>query len=163
TADCLRPSVCGNGVAEPGEECDDGNTEPGDTCTPQCQLPVCGDGHIAPGEECDDGNDIGTDTCTPACALPACGDGFVNLEAEVCDDGNEHEFDECTTACTVPPETPTLELSYSQVKQFEFNWAPALGAEYYELFESANTGEDFVRVDEGNIVGESLALTVPLR
>jgi cysteine-rich repeat protein len=28
--------VCGNGVLDPGEGCDDGNTAPGDGCTPTC-------------------------------------------------------------------------------------------------------------------------------
>jgi cysteine-rich repeat protein len=30
--------VCGNGVLDPGEECDDGNVEAGDGCSPICQL-----------------------------------------------------------------------------------------------------------------------------
>ncbi|MEM9461307.1 MAG: DUF4215 domain-containing protein [Myxococcota bacterium] len=123
---------------------------------------MCGDGYLVVGEECDDGNDIGTDACTPSCALPACGDGFLNAEGEECDDGNDDEFDECTTACTEPPETPVLVLSFSPVRQFEFSWAPVLGAEYYELLESAGVGEAFVLVGE-DIVGESFALTVPLR
>ncbi|MEM9461308.1 MAG: DUF4215 domain-containing protein [Myxococcota bacterium] len=161
-ADCSLPAVCGNGTVEIGEECDDGNTAQNDTCTPVCLLPVCGDGYLVVGEECDDGNDIGTDACTPSCALPVCGDGFLNAEGEECDDGNDDEFDECTTTCIEPPETPVLALSFSSVKKFEFSWAPALGAEYYELLESADVGEAFVPVGEG-IVGESFALTVPLR
>ncbi len=32
------PAVCGNGVAEGGEECDDGNTDPGDGCGATCRL-----------------------------------------------------------------------------------------------------------------------------
>jgi cysteine-rich repeat protein len=32
------PAVCGNGLAEGAEECDDGNTSPGDGCSPTCQL-----------------------------------------------------------------------------------------------------------------------------
>jgi len=34
------PSVCGNGVLEPGEQCDDGNTVAGDGCSAVCQLEV---------------------------------------------------------------------------------------------------------------------------
>ena len=34
----LELAVCGNGVVESGEDCDDGNTEPGDCCSPTCQY-----------------------------------------------------------------------------------------------------------------------------
>jgi cysteine-rich repeat protein len=34
-AEC--PQVCGNGILEDGEQCDDGNTVDGDTCTNTCQ------------------------------------------------------------------------------------------------------------------------------
>jgi cysteine-rich repeat protein len=33
----IVPDVCGNGVLETGESCDDGNTTPGDGCSPTCQ------------------------------------------------------------------------------------------------------------------------------
>jgi large repetitive protein len=36
-------SVCGNGVREGREECDDGNAAPGDGCEPSCKL-TCGSG-----------------------------------------------------------------------------------------------------------------------
>jgi cysteine-rich repeat protein len=32
-----KPAVCGNGVPEPGEECEDGNTVSGDGCSATCQ------------------------------------------------------------------------------------------------------------------------------
>ena len=37
-AGCTPSSVCGNGVVEAPEECDDGNASPGDGCTPTCRL-----------------------------------------------------------------------------------------------------------------------------
>ncbi|MBI4175695.1 MAG: hypothetical protein HY518_00685 [Candidatus Aenigmarchaeota archaeon] len=46
----LPPAVitsCGNGVIDPGEQCDDGNTAAGDGCDATCQvelLTTCGDG-----------------------------------------------------------------------------------------------------------------------
>jgi cysteine-rich repeat protein len=34
----VRPFICGNGVVEPGEQCDDGNTDDGDGCSASCQT-----------------------------------------------------------------------------------------------------------------------------
>ncbi len=45
----ITPAVCGNGIVEGGETCDDGGTEANDGCSPTCQLePItsrstCGD------------------------------------------------------------------------------------------------------------------------
>lgn len=36
--DCSTGPVCGNGILEFGEECDDGNTLAGDGCSPTCQA-----------------------------------------------------------------------------------------------------------------------------
>ena len=36
----LSGPVCGNGVPDPGEECDDGNTTPGDGCEPDCTRTI---------------------------------------------------------------------------------------------------------------------------
>jgi len=38
------PGVCGDGIPNPGETCDDGNTAPGDGCSATCQ--------VEPGWEC---------------------------------------------------------------------------------------------------------------
>src|SRR5690349_4658265 len=45
--------VCGNGVLEAGEACDDGNTLPGDCCTPICQLVGAGTVCRAAADVCD--------------------------------------------------------------------------------------------------------------
>src|SRR5262245_53179503 len=61
-----------------------------------------------------------------------------------------------------PPETPSIpELSLSPVKQFEFSWASADGAEFYRLLESAQAGDPYVEVG-GDVVGLTTSLTVPL-
>jgi len=38
----LCPPMCGNGVIDPGEQCDDGNAINGDACEADCTLPGCG-------------------------------------------------------------------------------------------------------------------------
>ncbi len=60
--------ACGNGVVDPGEECDDSNTSDNDGCSSLCQLEVgCGNGVVDPGEECDDGNIVSGDCCSVLC------------------------------------------------------------------------------------------------
>ncbi len=41
TSTTLPTSVCGNGVIEPGETCDDGNTVDGDSCPSNCRIELC--------------------------------------------------------------------------------------------------------------------------
>jgi cysteine-rich repeat protein len=90
--------VCGNGVEDPGEACDDGNDDNTDTCLDTCELASCGDGHVGPGEGCDDGNMVDDDDCTNGCALTSCGDG-VTQAPEQCDDENADDTDECLSTC----------------------------------------------------------------
>jgi cysteine-rich repeat protein len=154
---------CGDAVVSPGEECDDANADESDACLSTCVTASCGDGFIFEGqEECDDA-ELNSDTamCLSQCTLAVCGDGFILADVEICDDGNIDDFDTCTSICTESPETPTLELSFSQVKQFDFSWAAVLGAEYYQVFESPSMGDPFVQVG-GDVVGESVSLTMPL-
>ncbi len=75
--DCTLPR-CGDGVIDPGEDCDDGNDIADDGCSNLCLRPQCGDGVRQAGEECDDGNEDDTDGCLTGCVLPSCGDGIVS-------------------------------------------------------------------------------------
>ena len=45
--------VCGNGIKEEGEECDDGNEDNFDGCRTDCTLPYCGDNILDDGEQCE--------------------------------------------------------------------------------------------------------------
>jgi cysteine-rich repeat protein len=60
-------AACGDGVVDPGEQCDDGNALDGDGCDGNCTLTACGNGVVTSGEECDDGNAHGCDGCDPGC------------------------------------------------------------------------------------------------
>lgn len=95
-------SICGNGVIETGEQCDDGNMINGDGCANNCMFenPLCGNGIINSGEQCDDGNSINGDGCNMYCLLEngICGNGVVNA-GEQCDDGNNINGDGCNLSC----------------------------------------------------------------
>lgn len=56
--DLCEIEVCGNGVEDFGEECDDANLTDGDGCDDECGIEYCGDGAINNNgvEECDDTN-----------------------------------------------------------------------------------------------------------
>ncbi len=100
---CRSPdAVCGNGMVEPGEACDDGNMNNNDDCLNTCEAASCGDGFLWAGmEECDDGNMDDTDTCLSNCKIYTCGDGVVG-PGEACDDGNTNNNDQCTNDCKLP-------------------------------------------------------------
>jgi cysteine-rich repeat protein len=95
------PPACGNGIGEPGEECDDGNTLPGDGCSLTCTIEVgeCGDGTVDPSEQCDPPDGV---TCDEQCqTIPmVCGNGIVE-PGEQCDDRNGLPGDGCSTSCTI--------------------------------------------------------------
>jgi cysteine-rich repeat protein len=107
-------AVCGDGVLDPGEECDDGNVAAGDGCSPTCRvehpavtttttlaLPP-GDGCLTDSgaaRNCDDGNPCTADSCD---TRAGCVHDPAPLEGQSCDDGNAcTEQDRCTAGtCT---------------------------------------------------------------
>jgi len=100
-ADC-RFVTCGNGLPDPGEECDDGasnsDTTP-DACRTNCTAPACGDNVVDSGETCDPGAQ--TASCDGDCTAVQCGDGWTNGAAgELCDDSNLTDGDGCDSNCT---------------------------------------------------------------
>lgn len=112
-------AVCGNGVVDAGEGCDNPGGDPDDFCTDDCRIRSV--------EECPDGQSCPDPGCTPGAAnCPVCNDappgntgddscesGFCNdgvcqdcgnnvLEAgEGCDDGNLTSGDGCNASCLI--------------------------------------------------------------
>jgi len=64
---CELIDVCGNGMMDEGEDCDDGNHVDGDGCDSNCTETKCGNGIVTVGEECDDGNEVSGDGCDATC------------------------------------------------------------------------------------------------
>ncbi len=100
--DNISEPVCGNGIQEEGEACDDGNNAGADYCSSDCQtvLGSCGDGKIQENEACDDSNTDDNDYCSANCQLVTgrCGDGNVQAN-EKCDDSNTNDNDYCSSDC----------------------------------------------------------------
>ena len=109
---CTTPAVCGDGLVEGTESCDDGNGRPGDGCDAACGVEagwncmgspsvctsICGDRLRVGAEVCDTGG--ASATCDADCTAVACGDRTLNGAAgEACDDGNVVGGDGCSTTC----------------------------------------------------------------
>ena len=60
------------------------------------------------------------------------------------------------------PDAPVLDLMYSAIKQFNFSWGAAAGAQSYELWESETEGAPFVKIQALDINETSISLTMPL-
>lgn len=101
-----RPEACGNGIQDPGEECETGSpiVDPtpdsldagpfwsweDENCNDQCRkILFCGDEVTSPGEECDEGP-------VPDCALLEDEEERADCEAQVAARG-------CTEDCTLAP------------------------------------------------------------
>jgi len=121
--DCVR---CGDGVRQPGEECDEGSSSDAVGCDARCQVQtgyacplagqactLCGDRVVAGVESCDDGNLGNGDGCSSVCQVEqgytcsgssclsaACGDGY-RAGNEQCDDGNARSGDGCSVVCRI--------------------------------------------------------------
>jgi fibro-slime domain-containing protein len=76
---CHR-TVCGDGVKEGLEGCDDGNNLPYDGCSSDCKNEP---------------------SCAGAACTARCGDGV--LLGEACEDGNNVDGDGCSSTCQVEP------------------------------------------------------------
>ena len=95
---CMPNALCGNGVREVTELCDDGTNDGGDLECLNCnEFQVCLNGVVQGTEQCDDSG--WSAACDVDCTVAECGDGLQNVAAgEVCDDGGETA--RCDSNCT---------------------------------------------------------------
>ncbi len=94
--------MCGSGVLEAGEDCDDGNTADGDGCSAVCTIeqgyactgdpsactPICGDGLAVGSERCDEGaaNGTATSCCSASCTFAPDGSACATDQDQCTDD-----------------------------------------------------------------------------
>jgi len=96
-------AVCGNGVVDGLETCDDGNKVGGDGCSATCAIESCGNSVIDVGELCDDGNAVDDGNgCSSTCQFNnVCGNFIVEVIVEACDAGG-FDTPTCDADCTTP-------------------------------------------------------------
>jgi cysteine-rich repeat protein len=91
---CIGPP-CGDGLLDPGEDCDDGNNDNGDCCSASCLAEP-------DGGSCDDG-----EVCTSGdqCASGVCA-GSPVVDGSPCDDGSQCTDDDCQAGACVGVPAP---------------------------------------------------------
>ena len=78
------PGVCGDGMPDPGEACDDGNADNTDACVGSCVAAKCGDTFVQAGVEVCDGNNLPNATCGADCKS-SCTKDFGDCNAMAAD------------------------------------------------------------------------------
>ncbi len=129
-------TVCGDGVQEGSEECDDGNLVPFDGCSPTCTkepkcsgglcTAVCGDGLVFAPEQCDDGNVQDGDGCDHNCMIEP-NSGFS-----------------CVTNNQPPPQTLVIPILYRDMR---YNNTPNGSPD----FENLNPGQVLFGLVQGTL------------
>ncbi|MBD3249068.1 DUF4215 domain-containing protein [Candidatus Woesearchaeota archaeon] len=129
---CADPEepVCGDGIVEGSEECDDNNNQDGDGCSSECIVEYCGDSIVQAGlgEECDPPTYPG--------ASSQCG-GFS-----------------CLSDCTCEEGCPDMDISYADADLDQNN---SLNAEWTVGTNDCDTTTEmyiFVVDDNSEVIGQ---------
>jgi hypothetical protein len=95
---CTPDALCGNGIREVTEFCDDGANDGGELeCLNCTEFQICLDGRVAGTEQCDDSG--WSAACDADCTTAVCGDALHNpASGEVCDEGLDTSA--CDADCT---------------------------------------------------------------
>ena len=94
-------AMCGNGVVEAGEDCDDGNRFDDDGCNNQCHNSNCGDGQVSLPRKTVMMVIASTPMPVVMIALQRCGDGVTRTDLASDDRGYE-ACDDATRLRTTP-------------------------------------------------------------
>lgn len=89
--DCLAEpvcGVCGNGVVETNEECDDGNLDAGDCCSALCEYEAAGSACTDDGNACTDDQCNATGVCQNIGNTDPCDDGDYCTVDDTCGGGS---------------------------------------------------------------------------
>ena len=113
-------AVCGDGVVQAPELCDDGNLVDGDGCDSNCTPTGCGNGVVTAGEQCDDGNLVSGDCCSATCVNenlpPDCSGAFASVDTMW---PPNHKFVPVTIGGVVDPDGDPLVLTVTGIRQDE--------------------------------------------
>jgi RHS repeat-associated core domain len=90
---CQVVPICGNGIVEAGETCDDGNYASGDGCSADCQVEKCFGVVCAGLDSCHQG---GCDPETGLCAVSPTADGSSCDDGSLCTQGDTCQAGACT-------------------------------------------------------------------
>jgi len=92
------PTLCGNGIIESGEQCDDGGSSNAaigggdsiviDCCSDSCEHTCCGDSIVNGDEQCDDGDSDNSDACNDDCEITEDNDGVPAATEDACPGDN---------------------------------------------------------------------------
>ncbi len=114
--DMAPQQVCGNGIIEVSETCDDGNTDPDDYCSSDCGTVTgrCGDALLQGNETCDDGQ-------TALCAITQDGGDGRCVALGTCSPGYALQNDVCTVINTTGLTKPCQNGSGYALMRFSFS------------------------------------------
>jgi cysteine-rich repeat protein len=106
---CPNRAVCGDGVKDMDEQCDDGNAISGDGCDPGCTMGNT-DGGMGGGAGGGSGGGVGGGAGGGGGGAAVCGNGMVETRpdatVEACDDGNQIPNDGCEpVTCAISPQS----------------------------------------------------------